>query len=106
MPRCRLLCIKPSATRKIRIGRGHYDVAKVQRDTRRQRWIVVDALSLDGLSEPGLGLVKVDDVPDGLEVVGLDVLVLEVEGVLPDLATEKPFIGRESVKGKRKEPLG
>jgi len=39
----------------------------------------------DGLGEAGLGLGKVDDVPDGREVVGLDVLVLEVEGVLPDL---------------------
>lgn len=34
-----------------------------------------------------LSLVKVDDVPDSLEVVGLDVLVLEVECVLPDIDT-------------------
>ena len=42
-------------------------------------------LDLDGLGKARLGLLKVDDVPDGLEVVGLDILVLEVEGVLPDL---------------------
>lgn len=41
--------------------------------------------STRGLDEARLGLLEVDDVPDRLEVVGLDVLVLEVEGMLPDL---------------------
>ena len=33
--------------------------------------------------EPLGGVGPVDDVPPGLDVVGLDVLVLQVEGVLP-----------------------
>jgi len=30
-------------------------------------------------------LLEVDDVPDGIQVVGLDILVLEVECVLPNI---------------------
>jgi hypothetical protein len=33
---------------------------------------------LDGFGEASLGLVKVDDLPDLIEVFGLDVLVVEV----------------------------
>ena len=40
-----------------------------------------------------LSLLVVDDVPDSLEVVGLDVLVLEVEGVLPDVDTDDGDVG-------------
>lgn len=39
----------------------------------------------DGLEVALLGLVEVDDVPDRVEVVDLDVQVLEVERVLPDV---------------------
>lgn len=39
----------------------------------------------DGLEVALLGLVEVNDVPDGVEVVSLDVQVLEVESVLPDI---------------------
>jgi len=40
---------------------------------------------LDRFREPLLRLLEVDDVPDGLEVVGLDVLILDVERVLPNV---------------------
>jgi hypothetical protein len=32
-----------------------------------------------------LSLLEVDDAPDGIQVVGLDVFVLEVECMLPDV---------------------
>jgi len=32
-----------------------------------------------------VGFVEIDDVPDGVEVIHLDILVLQVEGVFPDV---------------------
>lgn len=46
-----------------------------------------------GLLETLLGSLEVDNVPDGLEVVGLDVLVLEVEGVLPGVDADERNVG-------------
>lgn len=42
-----------------------------------------------GLGEAVGDSLPVDDVPDGVEVVGADVLVLEVVGVLPDINSQK-----------------
>lgn len=44
---------------------------------------------LVGLGEAVGDSLPVDDVPDGVEVVGTDVLVLEVVGVLPDINSQK-----------------
>ena len=45
-----------------------------------------------------LGDVRpVHDVPPGLDVVRLDVLVLEVESVLPDINTNDRYMGYHSV---------
>lgn len=52
-----------------------------------------------GLSslEALLGLLEVDDGPDVLEVVSLDVLVLKVEGVLPSVNTNDGVVRDERV---------
>lgn len=42
-----------------------------------------------GLGEAVGDSLPVDDVPDGVEVVGADVLVLEIVGVLPDINSQK-----------------
>lgn len=46
-----------------------------------------------GSRETLLGLLPVDDLPNVLEVVNLDVLVVEVEGVLPDVNAEDGNVG-------------
>ncbi len=52
-----------------------------------------------GLSslEAVLGLLEVDDRPDVLEVVGLDVLVLKVESVLPGINTDDGVVRDQGV---------
>lgn len=49
--------------------------------------------TLEGGSKTLLGLGPVHDGPDVLEVVDLDVLVVEVEGVLPDVNAEDGDVG-------------
>lgn len=63
--------------------------------TTLNEWICALELSADlgGLEVSLLRLLEVDDVPDSGEVVGLDVLVLEVEGVLPDINTDDRGMG-------------
>lgn len=46
-----------------------------------------------GLEVALLSLLEVDDVPDGLKIISLDVLVLEVESVLPDVDTDDGCMG-------------
>src|SRR5690625_3785738 len=48
-----------------------------------------DERDLAGGVETRLDVGPVDDVPEGLDVVGLDVLVLQVEGVLPHVQHEQ-----------------
>ncbi len=42
-----------------------------------------------GLLEPGRHGLPVDDIPDGVEVLGLAVLVLQVVGVLPGINAQQ-----------------
>ena len=81
----------------------------------------------DGLEVALLGLLEVDDVPDGVEVlqwqvsavqrkdqcrktyVSLDVEVLEVESVLPDVDADDGDMGQERVlvgRGRQLKTLG
>jgi len=52
-----------------------------------------------------LGLFKVNDVPDRFEVVDLDVQVLEVESVLPDVDTDDGDVSEERVLVRRRRDL-
>jgi hypothetical protein len=52
-------------------------------------FVFLQLRSVDGLHEALLGLVKVDDIPNSVHVVSLDVEVLEVEGMLPDINTDQ-----------------
>lgn len=49
-----------------------------------------------GLLETLLGSLEVDHLPDGLEVVGLDVLVLQVECVLPCVHADQGNMGYDA----------
>ena len=76
------------------------------------------------LEVTSLGLLEVDDAPDGVEVLGesekqsgarertyvdLDVEVLEVESVLPDVDADDGDVGQERVlvgRGRQLKTLG
>jgi len=50
-----------------------------------------------GANQPLLGLVEVNDVPDSGEIVELDVLVLEIEGVLPDVNADEGDVRKKRI---------
>jgi hypothetical protein len=52
---------------------------------------------LGGLGVETLSLLEVDDIPDGVEIVRLDVLVLEIECVLPDIDSNDRNVCYQSV---------
>jgi hypothetical protein len=52
---------------------------------------------LGGLGIETLSLLEVYDVPDGVEIVGLDVLVLEIECMLPDIDSNDRNVCYQSV---------
>lgn len=56
-----------------------------------------------GLGEAVSDSLPVDNVPDGVEVVGADVLVLEVVGVLPNINSQK---GNQSSGGLKRILVG
>jgi len=51
----------------------------------------------NGLVVTMLGFIEIDDVPDGIKVIGLDVFVLEIEGVLPDVDADDRHMGKKRV---------
>jgi len=44
-----------------------------------------------------LRLLEVDNVPDGIKVIRLDVLILKIEGMLPDVNTDDGLVGEQWV---------
>lgn len=52
---------------------------------------------LGGLSIETLSVFEVYDVPDGVEIVRLDVLVLEIECMLPDINSDDRNVCYQSV---------
>jgi len=59
----------------------------------------------NNLTEASLSLLKVDDIPDRREVVGLDVFVLEVESVLPDVDTNDRDVREQRILIRRGDNL-
>lgn len=52
-------------------------------------YLVLTEARLLGLLETLLGRLEVDDVPNSLEVIGLDVLVLQIEGMFPGVDADQ-----------------
>lgn len=44
-----------------------------------------------------LGFIEVNDVPNSVKVIGLDVEVLEVESVFPDIDTDNRDVAQERI---------
>jgi len=50
-----------------------------------------------GLDVSLLSLLEVDNVPDGIEIIRLDILVLQVKGMLPNINSNDGLVGEERV---------
>jgi len=50
-----------------------------------------------GFGETLLGLFEVDDIPDCFEIINLDVEILEVEGMLPDVNADDGDMAEERI---------
>jgi len=55
------------------------------------------AASVLGLDVSLLRLLEVDNIPDGIEIIWLDVLVLQVEGMLPNVNSNDGLVGEERI---------
>lgn len=80
--------------RALKLASIVFYFSKVQCQAREKwRWHIllrsICARFLVVLVEALSDSLPVDDLPDGLEVVGADVLVLEVVGVLPDINAQQ-----------------
>lgn len=58
---------------------------------------------MGGLLETLLGGAEVDDIPNGLEVVCLDIFVLEIKGVLPGVDTNERHVAQQWILVGRRD---